>query len=130
MTNKITDSGARAVLALRAMEANAFRVSQVTTRLLDERTDLPELIAVRPTATATDAMIDLQPLNVDDARQWAASLGIELEIKHEADYLPGWWVRRSCGRTVIDGVTVFVVTSETYSPEEWAALQAAEAVTA
>ncbi|MFF4752685.1 hypothetical protein ACWD5R_11285 [Streptomyces sp. NPDC002514] len=130
MTNKITDSGARAVLALRAMEANAFRVSQVTTRLLDERTDLPELIGVRPMATASDASVDLQPDTVDDARQWAASLSIELEIKDEESYLPGWRARRSCGRAVIDGVTVFVATSETYSPEEWAALQAAEAVTA
>jgi hypothetical protein len=99
-------------------------------RLLDEHTDLPELLAVRPYAEAERATIDLQPYTLDDARQWAAALGAELEVKDEESRVPGWHTRRSIGRTVIDRVTVFVVTSTSYSAEEWADLQAAEAVAA
>jgi hypothetical protein len=112
------------------MEANAFRVSQVATRVLDEHTDLPELLDVRPHADADRATLDLQPYTLDDAWKWAAALGVELEVKNEDGYVPGWHTRRSTGRTVIDGVTVYVLTSASYSAKQWAELQAAEAVAA
>jgi hypothetical protein len=131
MGTNITDSGAQAVLALRSMEANAFRLSQVTTRLLDEHTDLPDLLAVRPHAEAHKATLDLQPRTLADARLWAAALEMELEVEDLKDPLTkGWHHRRATAKAVIQGVTVFVVTSESYTAKEWAELVAAEAVSA
>lgn len=126
MTNEITDSGARAVLALRAMEANAFRISQVTTRLLDEHTDLPELMQVRPQPTATEARIDLQLSNFDDARLWAEALGGTLTVA-DHDHMSG---RLGTADFTVDGVVVHVCAFVYYTAQERAERKAAEAVAA
>ncbi|MFF7880935.1 hypothetical protein ACH40F_08350 [Streptomyces sp. NPDC020794] len=121
MTTQTTDSGAQAVLALRSMEANAFRVSQVTTRLLDEHTDLPPLIDVRPQATATAATLDLQTLTIDAARAWAAALGAELKVR-EQDELSG---RMADANLDVDGVTVHVCAFTSFTAQERAERAAA-----
>lgn len=129
MGTQITDTGAQAVLALRSMEANAFRVSQVTTRLLDQHANaLPELLAVRPEATHKSAAVVFQPRTVEDANQWAAALGVELVVEDVDGYRPGCHFRESRGTALVDGVTVWVSSSQSYSPEAWAELTAAEAV--
>ncbi|WP_060886202.1 hypothetical protein [Streptomyces caniscabiei] len=131
MTTQITDSAARAVHALQTMEGNAFRVSQVTTRILDEHTGLPGLLAVRPEATDAKACVVLQPHSLDDAFRWSAALGMALSIEDEPDgAVPGRRYRRSTAKGVVDGVTVYVMTSESFSASEWAELRAGSAVAA
>lgn len=65
---QITDTATRADCALRVMEANAVRVRQVTSRLLAEHASLPELLAVRPRTSSTEARVDLQPRTVEIGR--------------------------------------------------------------
>ncbi|MEU2062864.1 hypothetical protein [Streptomyces sp. NPDC013455] len=126
MGTQITDTGARAVLALRSMEANAFRVSQVTTRLLDDHTDLPDLLAVRPQATGSAAQLDLQARTIEDARTWAAALGGTLRVE-DTEHLNGW---SASADVVVDGVTVHVCAFQHYSAEERAERGAAAVVAA
>ncbi|MFE2712324.1 hypothetical protein ACFXKI_10105 [Streptomyces mirabilis] len=126
MTTQITDSGARAVLALRSMEANAFRVSQVTTRLLDEHTDLPPLISVRPQATATAATLDLQTSTIDEAREWAAALGADLMVREQDE--PGG--RMADANLCVDGVIVHVCAFTRFTVQEKAERASTAAVAA
>jgi hypothetical protein len=126
MATQITDSGARAVLALRSMEANAFRVSQVATRLFDEHVDLPELTGVRPLPTATEARIDLQLSSFEDARTWADALGGRLRIE-DHDNLNG---RMGRAEITVDGVLVVVCAFVFYTAQERAERKAAEQVAA
>lgn len=131
MTTQITDCGARAVHALQTMEANTFRVLRVAVSILDEHTDLPGLLAVRPEATDTKACVVLQPYCAEDALRWADALGMALSIDDEPDrVIPGNWYRRSTAKAVVDGVTVYVMTAQSFSASEWAELRAGSAVAA
>lgn len=124
------------VAALDRLQAAALRVSVVARQLLAAHTDLPPLLAVRPTAQVSDlrgdAQLYLQPHTNDDARVWADRLGIELVTRLDPapDYRPGEGDEHADGYTVIDGVKVHVGSVRFIEPDEWAAIQAAESVPA
>jgi hypothetical protein len=119
-----------AAAALTAMADAAAAIERVLPGLLAAAHTLPALLAVRVKATSYGPEINLQPRTVTDTHAWAAYLGCTVTIKDShTDYSTGPSYRRGATAEIeYDGVRVHIGSCTFYSPDEWAKLQAAEAI--
>lgn len=120
MGTQTTDSMTKAMVALAAMETHAAHLSEVAVRLLSEHAGgLPELLAVRAEATDARVHLALQPRTVEDARLWAAALGVDVAVSVE-DCGEDRIGERAAVEFVFDGVLVRLASYQSYSADEWA----------
>ncbi|MFF1282200.1 hypothetical protein [Streptomyces sp. NPDC058299] len=126
MGTQITDSISKAENALLSLDIHAQHVRQVAMRILGEHAaSLPELLAIHVEATDNRQRVGFQPRTVQDARQWAAALGVELTVT-VVDAVPeGWRAIASAAEWLVDGVQVRIGSYQSYSPEQWAERSAA-----
>lgn len=126
MTTQITDSMAKGMQALAAMETHAARLSEVAARLLTAHADgLPELLAVRAQATQDGPQLGLQPQTPEDARLWARALNVDVVATIE-DAGVDQILERVVAEFAVDGVAVRIGAVRWHSAAQWAELVAAE----
>lgn len=129
MGTQTTDSMAKGLQALAAMETHAAHLSEVAARLLTAHADrLPELLAVRAEATQDRSYLALQPRTVEDARLWARALGVDVTVTVN-DGGEDTLIERAATEFTFDGVLVRLASCQFYSVDEWAE-HIAEAVAA